>query len=98
MSPVRISAARQKAAIGEYDELLTLVKKRILRWFYPFSGSSGIAKTIFQGKVKGNGRRGREMKWCKNKLMEWAGVHFFTKHEQMETGLVGKGLLISHLC
>ena len=35
-----------KAAIGKYDELLTLVKKRKLRWFGHVSRSSGLAKTI----------------------------------------------------
>ena len=30
-----------QAAIGEYDELLTLVKKRKLRWFGHVSSSSG---------------------------------------------------------
>ena len=38
--------------IGEYDELLTLVKKRKLRWFGHVSRSSGLAKTILQGTVK----------------------------------------------
>ena len=41
-----------QAAIGEYDELLTLVKKRKLRWFGHVSRSSGLAKTILQGTVK----------------------------------------------
>ena len=31
-----------QAAIGEYDELLTLVKKRKLRWFGHISRSSGL--------------------------------------------------------
>ena len=34
-----------QAAIGKYDELLTLVKKRKLRWFGHASRSSGLAKT-----------------------------------------------------
>ena len=42
-----------QAAVGEYDELLTLVKKRKLRWFGHVSRSSGLAKTILQGTVKG---------------------------------------------
>ena len=49
-------------AIGEYDELLTLVKKRKLSWFGHVSRSSGLAKTILQGTVKGNRRRGRQKK------------------------------------
>ena len=35
-----------EAAIGESDELLTLVKKLKLRWFGNVSKSSGLAKTI----------------------------------------------------
>ena len=35
-----------QAAIEEYDELLTLVKKRKLRWFGHVSRSSGLAKII----------------------------------------------------
>ena len=46
-----------QAAIGEYDELLTLVKKRKLRWFCHVSGSSGLAKTILQGTVKGKRKK-----------------------------------------
>ena len=35
-----------QAAIGEYDELLTLFKIQKLRWFGHVSMSSGLAKTI----------------------------------------------------
>ena len=45
-----------QAAIGEYDELLTLVTKRTLKWFGHVSLSSGLAKTILQGTVKGKRR------------------------------------------
>ena len=51
-----------QAAIGEYDKLLTLVKKRKIRWFGHVSRSSGLAKTILQGTVKGKGKRGRQKK------------------------------------
>ena len=40
------------AATGEYDELMTVVKKRKLRWFGHVSRSYGLAKTILQGTVK----------------------------------------------
>ena len=46
-------------AFGEYDELLTMIKKRKLRWFGPVSMSSGLPKTNLQGTV--NGRRRREV-------------------------------------
>ena len=49
-----------QAAIGEYDELLTLVKKRKLRWFGHVSRSSGLAKTILQGTVKKKKRQTEE--------------------------------------
>ena len=50
-----------QAAIGEYDELQTVVKKRKLRWFGHVSRSSGLAKTILQGTVKGK-RKKRQTK------------------------------------
>ena len=58
---------RIQAAIGEYDELLTLVKIQKLRWFGHVSKSSGLAKTILQGTVKGKRKRGRQkMRWVDN--------------------------------
>ena len=41
----------------------TMVKKRKLRWYGHISRSSGMAKTILQGTVKGTRRRGRQKKW-----------------------------------
>ena len=63
-----------QAAIGEYDELLTLVKKRKLRWFGHVSRSSGLAKTILQGTVKGKRKRGRQKKWWEDNIKEWTGM------------------------
>ena len=42
-----------QAAIGKYDELLTLVKKRKIH----VSRSSDFAKTILQGTVKGKRKK-----------------------------------------
>ena len=52
---------KSQATIEEYDELLTLVKKWKLRWFGHVSRSSGLAKTIVQGRVKG--KRKKEVGW-----------------------------------
>ena len=51
-----------QAAIGEYDELLTLVKKRKLRWFGHLSRYSGLAKTILQSTVKGKNKNKADKK------------------------------------
>ena len=48
-----------QAAFGEYDELLTLVNNRKLRWFGHVSRYSGLARTILQGTVKGKRKRSR---------------------------------------
>ena len=65
-----------QAAIGEYDELLTLVKKRKLRWFGHVSRSSGLARTILQGTVKGKRKRGRQKKRWEDNIKEWTGMDF----------------------
>ena len=46
-----------QAAIGKYDELLTLVKKQKLRWFGHISRSSGLAMMILQGTVQGKTKK-----------------------------------------
>ena len=92
-------AVRRKiqAAIGEYDELLTLVKKRKLRWFGHVSRSSGLAKTILQGTVKGNRKRGRQKKRWEDNIKEWTGMDSPSSARQLKTGQDGKGLLRIHL-
>ena len=62
---------RIQNAIGVHDDLLTMVKKRKLRWYGHISRSSGMAKTILQGTVKGARRRGRRKKRWKDNIKEW---------------------------
>ena len=87
-----------QAAIGEYDELLTLVKKRKLRWFDHVSRSSGLAKTILQGTVKGNREKEADRRRG-GKTISKSG-HGWTLPAllgQLKTGQDGKGLLRIHL-
>ena len=48
-------------AIGPHEDL-TIVKRRKLKWYGHVSRSSGLAKAILQGTVKGGRRQGREKK------------------------------------
>ena len=45
--------AKIQQAIGTHEDLLTIVKRCKLQWYGHVSYSSGLAKTILQGTVKG---------------------------------------------
>ena len=45
--------AKIQQAIGPHEDLLTIVKRHKLQWYGHVSRSSGLAKTILQGTVKG---------------------------------------------
>ena len=85
-----------QAAIGEYDKLLTLVKKWKLRWFGHVSKSSGLAKTILQGTVKGK-RRGRHKMGWEDNIKEWTGMEFVSSTRAAENRTRWKGMLQIHL-
>ena len=67
---------RVQYAIGVHDDLLTMVKERKLRWYGHISRSSGMAKTILQGTVKGARRRVRQKKRWEDNIKEWTGMGF----------------------
>ena len=52
--------AKIQLAIGPHDDLLTIVKRRKLKWYGHVSRSSCLAKTILQGTVKGGRRQSRQ--------------------------------------
>ena len=83
----------EEAAIGEYDELLTLVKKRKLRWLDHVSRSSGLAKTILQGIVKGKRKRGRQKKRWVDNIKEWTGMDFASSTRAAENRSRWKGIV-----
>ena len=53
--------AKIQQAIGPHKDLLTIVKRRKLQWYGHVSHSSGLAKTILQGTVKGGRRQHQGM-------------------------------------
>ena len=82
-----------QTAIGEYDELLTLVKKRKLRWFGHVSRSSGLAKTTLQGTVKRKGKGGRQKKSWEDNIKEWTGMDFASSTRDAENRTRWKGIV-----
>ena len=58
--------AKIPQAIGPHEDL-TIIKRRKLQSYGHVSCSSGLAKTILQGTMKGERRRGRQRKrWEEN--------------------------------
>ena len=66
--------AKIQQAIGPHEDLLTIVKRRKLLWYGHVSRSSGLAKTILQGTVKGGSRQGRQRKRWEDNIREWTGL------------------------
>ena len=87
-----------QAAIGEYNGLLTLVKKWKLRWFGHVLRSSGLAKTILQGTVKGKRKKEADRR-IDGKTISKSGQEWTLPAQlgQLKTEQDGKGLLRIHL-
>ena len=60
-------------AIGPHEDPLTIVKRRKLQWYGHVFRSSGLAKTILQGTVKGGRRQGRQRTRWEDNIREWTG-------------------------
>ena len=71
--------AKIQQAIGPHEDLLTIVKRRKLQWYGHVSRSSGLAKTILQGTVKGVRRQGSQRKRWEDNIMDWPGVSQVTE-------------------
>ena len=63
--------ARIGSAIGPYEDLLTSVKRRKLKWNRHVTRSSGMDKTI-----QGWRRRGRQRKRWEDNTKEWTGLEW----------------------
>ena len=66
--------SRVQQAIGPFEDLLTTVKKRKLKWYGHIVRSSGLAKTILQGTVQGKRARGRPRKRWEDNIRDWTGL------------------------
>ena len=65
---------RVQQAIGPFESLLSSVKKRKLKWYGHTVRSSGLAKTILQGTVRGRRARGRPKKRWEDNIQDWTGL------------------------
>ena len=63
-------------AIRPHEDLLTTVKRRKLQWYSHVSRSSGLAKPILKGSVKGGRRQGRQRKRWEDNIREWTSLEF----------------------
>ena len=86
---------RRKIQAAKYDKLLILVKKWKLRWFDHVSRSSGLAKTILQGAVKGKRKRGRQKKRWEDNVKEWTGMDFDSSTRAAENRTRWKGIVVN---
>ena len=66
------------------EDFLTMVKRLRLQWYGPVSRSSGLAKTILRGTVKGGRKQGRQAKKWKDSIREWTGLEFAKSQRAVE--------------
>ena len=82
--------AKIRQAIGPHEDLLTTGKRRKLQWYGHVSHSSGLAKAILQGTVKGGRRQGRQRKRWEDNIKEWTGLEFCKSNREKWRKLVAK--------
>ena len=76
--------AKIQQAIGPHEDPLTIVKRHKMQWYGHVSRSSGLAKTILQGTVKGGRRQGRQRKRWEDNITEWTGLEFGKSQRAVE--------------
>ena len=89
--------AKIQQAFGPNKDLLTIVKRCKMQWYGHVSRSSGLAKTILQGTVKGGRRqadRGRGGKTASGNGHAWS---LSSPRGQWRTGENGGSWLRIHL-
>ena len=70
--------------MGPHKDLLTTVKRHKLQLYEHVSHSSGLAKTILQGTVKGGRRQGGQRKKWEDNIREWTGLQFAKSQRAVE--------------
>ena len=89
--------AKIQQAIGPHEDPLTIAKRRKLPWYGHVSRSSGLAKTILQGTVKGGRRQGGQKKRWEVNIREWTGLEFGKSQRAVENRENGENWLQNNL-
>ena len=89
--------AKIQQALGPHEDLLTSVKRRKLQWYGHATRSSGLAKTILQGTMKGGKRLGRQRKRWEDTLGNGQAWSSPIPRGQWRTGKNGGNWLRNHL-
>ena len=76
--------AKIQQAIRPHEDPLMIVKRHKLQWCGDVTCSSGLAKTILQGTVKGGRRPGRQRKRWEDNIREWTGLEFAKSQRAVE--------------
>ena len=76
--------AKIQKAIGPHEDFLTIIKRCKLQWYCHVFHSSGLAKIILQGTVKGGRRQGGQRKRWADNIREWTGLEFAKSHRAVE--------------
>ena len=90
--------AKIQQAIGPQEDFLTIIKRCKLQWYDHVARSSGLAKTILQGTVKGGRRQSRQTKRWED-ISKWTGLKFTKSQRAVENReklrkLVAKSLVV----
>ena len=76
--------AEIQEAVGPCGDLLIIIKRRKLQWYGHVSRSSGLAKIILQGTLKGGRRHVRQRKRWEDNIREWTGLEFAKSQRAVE--------------
>ena len=76
--------AKIQQAIGPHEDLLSIVKRHKLQWYGHIFRSSGLAKPILQGTVKGERRQSRQKKRFEDNIREWTVLEFAKSQRAVE--------------
>ena len=75
--------AKIQQVTGPHEDL-TIVERRKLQWYGHVSRSSGLAKTILQGTVKGGRKQGRQRERWEDNIRKRTGLEFGKSQRAVE--------------